>query len=120
MRLLSPPPCPCSPWLRRPPSPRSSLRSSAGGHDRPIVDDKKAEPAAAPAPTGDPVVDRLNALEPLAQSNSRRVTPSSRSRRADQGRLEIGRSSAPAKRRQLRLGSSHADTTGSFTFSPGA
>lgn len=81
-----------------------------------IIDEKPA-PEAAPAPTGDPVQDRLNALEARIRQLETRNAQLEEQAALSQGRLESVEQRA-AKAVSFGWGPSHADTTGSFTFKP--
>ncbi|MDB5699510.1 MAG: porin [Alphaproteobacteria bacterium] len=88
-----------------------------GGTIDTIVEDDAPAPAAAPAPTGDPVVDRLNALEAKVSQLEKRNAELEQQAQFNQTRLETVETRA-AKNVQFSWGPTFAEPTGNFTFKP--
>lgn len=74
-------------------------------------------PAAAPAPTGDPVLDRLNLMEARIRQLEARNAELEKQAELNEGRLETVETRA-AKAAQFSWAPTIADTTGNFTFKP--
>jgi phosphate-selective porin OprO/OprP len=87
-----------------------------GGTIDEIVDEAPAVPEA-PRPTGDPVLDRLNALEAKVARLEARNAELEQQAELNQGRLESVETRA-AKNVQFGWGPSFAEPTGNFTFKP--
>lgn len=99
-------------------TPALAQEQPAGGTIDTIVDDRgKAPPAAAPAPSGDPVLDRLNALEARIRQLESRNAELEEQAALNQGRLESVEQRA-AKAVSFGWGPSHSKPTGNFTFKP--
>lgn len=81
------------------------------------VEETTAVSEAAPAPTGDPVLDRLNALEAKVNRLEKRNAELEEQAELNQGRLESVETRA-AKNVQFSWGPTFADTSGGFTFKP--
>ena len=83
-----------------------------------LVEDQSGSPAEAPpAPTGDPLLDRLNALETRIKQLEARNAQLEQQAELNEGRLETVETRA-AKAAQFSWAPTIADTTGSFTFKP--
>jgi phosphate-selective porin OprO/OprP len=82
-----------------------------------LVEDESSAPQGAPAPTGDPVLDRLNALEARVKQLEARNAQLEQEAELNQGRLEAVETRA-AKAAQFQWTPTIADTTGEFTFKP--
>jgi phosphate-selective porin OprO/OprP len=76
-----------------------------------------AVPESAPAPTGDPILDRLNALEARVKQLEARNAQLEQEAELNQGRLEAVETRAD-KAAQFQWTPTIADTTGSFSFKP--
>ena len=107
-------------------SPRPAFAQEAGLPDRrpeaspldTLVDPATAEPQAeAPKPTGDPVLDRLNALEARIRQLEARNAELEQQAELNQGRLEAVETRA-AKAAQFSWAPTIADPTGNFSFKP--
>src|SRR5439155_26800359 len=81
------------------------------------VVDAKPTPAAAPAPTGDAVTDRLNALEARVKQLEARNAELEQQTVLNQNRLESVEQRA-AKNVQFGWGPTLSDPKGNFTFKP--
>ncbi len=81
-----------------------------------LIDDQ-AEPAAAPAPTGDRLLDRLNALEARVKTLEARNAVLEQQAELNEGRIETVETRA-ARNVQFTWGPTLADTNGNFTFKP--
>jgi len=82
-----------------------------------IVADQSTDQAAAPSPSGDPVLDRLNALEARVRQLEARNAELEQQAELNQQRLETVETRA-AKNAQFGWVPSTSDTTGAFTFKP--
>ncbi len=82
-----------------------------------LVEDESSAPQGAPATTGDPVLDRLNALEARVKQLEARNAQLEQEAELNQGRLEAVETRA-AKAAQFQWTPTIADTTGEFTFKP--
>jgi len=89
----------------------------AGGTIDTIVDDAGKAPVTVPAPTGDAVLDRLNALEARIRQLETRNAELEQQAELNQGRLETVEQRA-AKAVSFGWGPSYAEPTGNFTFKP--
>lgn len=89
----------------------------AGGTIDEIEDAAPAAEPAAPAPTGDPVLDRLNALEAKVARLEKRNAELEEQAELNQGRIQSVEQRA-AKSVQFGWGPSFSDTGSSFTFKP--
>lgn len=109
------------PVLAQSPEPSSDLPEAGdapvGGTIDTLVEDDAPAPAAAPAPTGDPVLDRLNALEAKVSQLEKRNAELEQQTRFNQSRLETVETRA-AKNVQFSWGPTFAEPTGNFTFKP--
>ena len=81
-----------------------------------VVPEAEAAPAA-PASTGDPVLDRLNALEARIRQLEARNAQLEQAAELNEGRLQSVETRA-AKAAQFSWAPTIADTTGNFTFKP--
>jgi phosphate-selective porin OprO and OprP len=81
------------------------------------IEEAPAETVADPAPTGDPVIDRLNALEAKLARLEKRNAELEQQAELNQGRLESVENRA-GKAVQFGWGPSFAEPTGQFTFKP--
>ena len=81
-----------------------------------LVTEAEAAPAA-PAPTGDPVLDKLNALEARIRQLETRNAQLEQAAELNEGRLQSVETRA-AKAAQFSWAPTIADTTGNFTFKP--
>src|SRR5215212_5949312 len=77
----------------------------------------EAVQAAAPAPTGDPVLDRLNALEARVKQLEARNAELEQSAELNEGRLQSVETRA-AKAAQFTWAPTISEPTGQFTFKP--
>ena len=82
-----------------------------------LVDGEAPEPEAAPAPTGDPVLDRLNAMDARIKQLEARNAELEQQAELNEGRLESVETRA-AKAVQFSWGPTLAEPTGAFTFKP--
>jgi phosphate-selective porin OprO/OprP len=82
-----------------------------------LVEDLSTAPAAQAAPTGDPLLDRLNAMEARIKQLEARNTELEQQAELNEGRLETVETRA-AKAAQFTWGPTIADPTGAFTFKP--
>ncbi|MFC7536032.1 porin [Sphingomonas sp. GCM10030256] len=82
-----------------------------------LVDDNARSAAPALAPTGDPVLDRLNAMEARIRQLEARNAELEQQAELNQERLESVETRA-AKAAQFTWAPTIADTTGAFTFKP--
>ena len=106
-----------------------ALSSPALAQDNPEIDpngldtlvppDEAAEPAAdaPPAPTGDPVLDRLNAMDARIKQLEARNAQLERQAELNEGRLETVETRA-AKAVQFSWAPTLGEPTGEFTFKP--
>jgi phosphate-selective porin OprO/OprP len=99
------------------PTDESLAEAPAGGTIDTIIEDEAPAAAAAPAPTGDPVLDRLNALEAKVNQLERRNAELEQQAELNQGRIESVEARA-GKNVQFSWGPTFADTSGGFTFKP--
>ncbi len=88
-----------------------------GGTIDTIVEEDATTAAAPPAPTGDPVLDRLNALEARIAQLEARNAELEQQAELNQGRLESVETRA-GKAVQFGWGPTLAEPTGNFTFKP--
>lgn len=77
----------------------------------------EASPAPPPAPTGDPVLDRLNAMEARIRQLEARNAELEKQAELNEGRIETVENRA-AKAAQFSWGPTMSDPTGAFTFKP--
>src|SRR5215213_10379896 len=94
--------------------------SSPDAGESPIdtpVDSADSAAKAAPAPTGDPVVDRLNALEVRIKQLEARNAELEQSAELNEGRLQSVETRA-AKAAQFTWAPTISEPTGQFTFKP--
>ena len=96
--------------------PSADAAASEQGVIDTLVDDAPAA-EAAPAPTGDPVLDRLNALEARLKQVEARNKQLEEQAELNQDRIESVEVRA-AKAAQFTWGPSFSEPTGSFTFKP--
>ncbi len=82
-----------------------------------LVEDDAAELIAAPAPTGDAVLDRLNAMDARIKQLEARNQELEQQAELNEGRLESVEARA-AKAVQFTWGPTLAEPTGAFTFKP--
>ena len=82
-----------------------------------LVEGDAAHATAAPAPTGDPVIDRLNAMEARIRQLEARNQELEQQAELNEGRLETVEARA-AKAVQFSWGPTLAEPTGEFTFKP--
>ncbi|MDT9598956.1 OprO/OprP family phosphate-selective porin [Sphingosinicella rhizophila] len=90
--------------------------SPTGGMIDTIVEDQAAA-EAPPAPTGDPVLDRLNAMESRIRQLEARNAELEQAAELNEGRLQSVETKT-AKNVQFSWGPTFADTSGGFTFKP--
>jgi len=88
-----------------------------GGTIDTLDDQPSPAAAAAPAPTGDPVLDRLNALEAKVQQLEARNAELEQQAELNQGRIESVEQRA-AKAVQFGWVPTTSEPTGNFTFKP--
>lgn len=109
------------PVLAQSPEPPADLpeagEAPVGGTIDTLVEDDVPVAATAPAPTGDPVLDRLNALEAKVAQLEKRNAELEQQAQFNQSRLETVETRA-AKNVQFSWGPSFAEPTGNFTFKP--
>ena len=74
--------------------------------------------AQEPAPTGDPVLDRLNALEARVKQLEARNAELEQQAELNQARLRVGRDRAPPRPVQFSWAPTLSEPTGNFTFKP--
>lgn len=77
----------------------------------------EASPVPPPAPTGDPVLDRLNAMEARIRQLEARNAELEKQAELNEGRIETVENRA-AKAAQFSWGPTMSDPTGAFTFKP--
>lgn len=94
----------------------STTQSTETPIDSPVESEAEAAPAA-PASTGDPVLDRLNALEARIRQLEARNAQLEQAAELNEGRLRSVETRA-AKAAQFSWAPTIADTTGNFTFKP--
>ena len=82
-----------------------------------LVAPEASPPQAVAAPTGDPVLDRLNALEARIRQLETRNAELEQQAELNEGRLETVETRA-AKAAQFSWGPTIADPSGNFTFKP--
>jgi phosphate-selective porin OprO/OprP len=82
-----------------------------------LVEEDGTAVAPVPAPTGDPILDRLNALEARVRQLEARNAELEQEAELNQDRLEAVETRA-AKAAQFQWTPTIADTTGSFSFKP--
>lgn len=82
-----------------------------------LVEEEGVATETAPSPTGDPILDRLNALETRVKLLEARNAQLEQEAELNQGRLEAVETRA-AKAAQFQWTPTIADTTGSFSFRP--
>lgn len=92
------------------------VEAPVGGTIDTVVDDAPATPPP-PAPTGDPVLDRLNALEAKVAQLEARNAELEEQAELSETRLESVETRA-AKNVQFGWGPTFAEPTGNFTFKP--
>ncbi|MGE5722900.1 MAG: OprO/OprP family phosphate-selective porin [Sphingomonadales bacterium] len=88
-----------------------------GGTIDTLDDEPSSAAAAAPAPTGDPVLDRLNALEAKVRQLETRNAELKQQAELNQGRIESVEQRA-AKAVQFGWVPTTSEPTGNFTFKP--
>jgi phosphate-selective porin OprO/OprP len=93
----------------------SDTQPSESVIDTPVEEAK--EPVAAAAPTGDPVLDRLNVLETRIRQLEGRNAELEQQAELNEGRLETVETRA-AKAAQFSWGPTISEPTGAFTFKP--
>ncbi|HEX8669076.1 MAG TPA: porin [Allosphingosinicella sp.] len=96
--------------------PDAATEAPTGGTIDTVIDDAPAA-EAPPAPTGDPVLDRLNALESRVKQLEARNAELEQQAELNQGRLESVETRA-AKNAQFAWAPTISDTKGDFTFKP--
>ena len=100
------------------PTPEPAVADPGASPIDTLVDDQSAAPAEAPpAPTGDPVLDRLTAMEARIRQLEARNAELEKQAELNEGRLESVETRA-AKAAQFTWAPTIADTTGAFTFKP--
>lgn len=82
-----------------------------------LVDEGAPAPVAVPPPSGDPVLDRLNALDARIKQLEARNQELEQQAELNEGRLETVEARA-AKAVQFTWGPTLAEPTGAFTFKP--
>lgn len=95
----------------------STDQQSASPIDTLVDDGKPAAPAGAPAPTGDPLHDRLNALESRIRQLEGRNAELEQQAELNEGRLQTVETRA-AKAAQFSWAPTISEPTGSFTWKP--
>lgn len=93
-----------------------AVENPTGGTIDTIVEDQ-APAEAAPAPTGDPVLDRLNQMEARIRQLEARNAELEQQAELNEGRLQSVETKS-AKNVQFSWGPAFADTSGDFTFKP--
>ena len=106
-----------SPGLAQDPAEDPLDEAPVGGTIDTVIEDEAPPAPAAPAPTGDPVLDRVNALEAKVARLEARNAELEQQAELNEGRIESVETRA-ARNVQFGWGPTLADTSGSFTFKP--